>query len=140
MGGLIEPSVLERLPHRGALSTKFSSGEALIAGGSAGMTGAPALAGRAAMRAGAGYVILFVPASAVPAVSAAGSAELMCRALPESDGGHSPVGVEVVLAACERARARWHSARGSGAATARPPSRAAWRERPPCRSSSTPTG
>ncbi len=103
--GLIEPTVLGQLPRRGARSTKFSSGEALIVGGSAGMTGAPALAGRAAMRAGAGYVILCVPASAVGAVSAAGSAELMCRGLPESDGAHSPEGVEVVLAACERAGA-----------------------------------
>ena len=101
--GLIEQPVLAQLPRRGARSTKFSSGEALIAGGSAGMTGAPALAGRAAMRAGAGYVILCVPQSAVGA--AAGSAELMCRGLPEKDGAHSPDGVDVVLAACERAGA-----------------------------------
>jgi NAD(P)H-hydrate epimerase len=57
------------------------------------------------MRAGAGYVILCVPASAVGAVSAAGSAELMCRGLPEREGAHSPEGVEVVVAACERAGA-----------------------------------
>ena len=67
------------------------------------MTGAPALAGRAAMRAGAGYVILCVPSSAVQAVSVAGSAELLCRGLPERDGSHSPDGVEPVLAACGRA-------------------------------------
>jgi NAD(P)H-hydrate epimerase len=103
--GLIEPSILEVLPRRGADSTKFSSGQALVAGGSAGMTGAPALAGRAAARAGAGYVILWVPAAAAQAVAANGSAELMVRGLTDRDGAHTPEGVQDVLAACERAGA-----------------------------------
>jgi hydroxyethylthiazole kinase-like uncharacterized protein yjeF len=48
--GLIEPSVLDRLPCRGASSTKFISGHVLLAGGSRGLTGAPRMAAEAAMR------------------------------------------------------------------------------------------
>jgi len=103
--GLIEPSILEQLPRRGAQSTKFSSGQALIVGGSTGLTGAPAMAGRAAARAGAGYVILLVPSAAAAAVAAAGSAELMVRGLADLDGAHTPAGVQEVLAAGERAGA-----------------------------------
>jgi hydroxyethylthiazole kinase-like uncharacterized protein yjeF len=56
--GLILPSVLAGLPHRAAGSTKFSSGNVVVIGGSPGLTGAPALAAAAAQRAGAGYVTI----------------------------------------------------------------------------------
>jgi hydroxyethylthiazole kinase-like uncharacterized protein yjeF len=105
--GLIEASVLDGLPRRGAASTKFSSGQVLVVGGSRGLTGAPQLAARAAMRAGAGYVSACVP-SGLQAILAAGStSELMTRGLPEEDGAISAVAVEDVLeAATARSSAR----------------------------------
>jgi hydroxyethylthiazole kinase-like uncharacterized protein yjeF len=52
--GVIEPDVLDLLPRRGAQSTKFSSGQVTIAGGSRGLTGAVRMSSTAAIRAGAG--------------------------------------------------------------------------------------
>ena len=60
--GLIATAVRELLPRRGAASTKFASGQVVVAGGSRGLTGAPQMAARASMRAGAGYVTACVPA------------------------------------------------------------------------------
>lgn len=60
--GVIGDRVLGLLPRRGAGSTKFSSGEVLVVGGSRGLTGAVCLAAQAAARAGAGYVTVVVPA------------------------------------------------------------------------------
>jgi hydroxyethylthiazole kinase-like uncharacterized protein yjeF len=100
--GLIEPTILGLLPHRGAESTKFSSGHVLVAGGSRGLTGAPRMAALAAMRAGAGYVTACVPASLQEILATGGPPELMTRGLPEEDGGLAPAGVEVVLEAARR--------------------------------------
>ena len=55
--------VLDDIPRRGRESTKFAAGSVLVCGGSLGLTGAPCLSSEAAMRAGAGYVTAFVPAS-----------------------------------------------------------------------------
>ena len=52
--GLIDDAVLELGPRRGAGSTKFSSGQVVLAGGSRGLTGSICLASEAAIRAGAG--------------------------------------------------------------------------------------
>ena len=52
--GLIDPRVLELAPSRAAGSTKFSSGQVVIIGGSRGLTGAVCLASLAAVRTGAG--------------------------------------------------------------------------------------
>lgn len=52
---------LPRLPPRGPDAHKGDFGTALIVGGSRGMAGAPALAGMAALRGGAGLVRLAVP-------------------------------------------------------------------------------
>ncbi|HZA58520.1 MAG TPA: NAD(P)H-hydrate dehydratase [Solirubrobacterales bacterium] len=60
--GLIDPQVLSLLPGRRAGSTKFSSGQVAIVGGSRGLTGAVCLAARAAIRSGAGYATVAVPA------------------------------------------------------------------------------
>jgi len=101
--GLIEPSVLDRLPRRGASSTKFISGHVLLAGGSRGLTGAPRMAAEAAMRAGAGYVTAFVPASLQAILATAGPPELMTRGLPDEDGGGLTAdGVQDVLDASRR--------------------------------------
>jgi ADP-dependent NAD(P)H-hydrate dehydratase / NAD(P)H-hydrate epimerase len=105
--GLIGPSVLAGLPRRGATSTKFSSGHVLVVGGSRGLTGAPRMAGHAAMRAGAGYVTACIPASLQTILAGGGPPELMTRGLPDEDGGLTAAGVEIVLEAA--------TARSSGA-------------------------
>jgi ADP-dependent NAD(P)H-hydrate dehydratase / NAD(P)H-hydrate epimerase len=97
--GLIDDSVLALLPRRTGASTKFVSGHVLVAGGSVGLTGAPAMACRAAMRAGAGYVTGFVPAAVQPVLAGSGVPEVMFQALPESEGGLDLAGVERVLEA-----------------------------------------
>src|SRR3954470_16789285 len=61
--GLIGATVLREVPRRGATSTKFSSGNVFIIGGSRGLPGAPCRPALAAMRAGAGYVTVGAPAS-----------------------------------------------------------------------------
>ncbi len=100
--GLIEDALLAQLPRRGPASTKFASGHVLVAGGSRGLTGAPAMASRAAMRAGAGYVTALVPDSLQPVVAGAGTPELMTLALPEADGGLSEAALEPALRAGQR--------------------------------------
>ena len=100
--GLIEPSVLDRLPRRGVSSTKFISGHVLLAGGSRGLTGAPRMAAEAAMRAGAGYVTAFVPASLQEIIATAGPPELMTRGLPDEDGELMADGVQDILDASRR--------------------------------------
>jgi len=54
------------VPRRGARDTKYSAGTVLVVGGSRGMTGAAALAARAAFRADAGYVAIAAPAESLP--------------------------------------------------------------------------
>ena len=95
--GLIEPSVLELLPRRAGDTTKFSSGEVVIAGGSRGLLGAPRMASHAAMRAGAGYVIACVPASLQDALATAATPELMTRGVAEDDGALAAAAVAGVI-------------------------------------------
>ncbi|HEY6549721.1 MAG TPA: bifunctional ADP-dependent NAD(P)H-hydrate dehydratase/NAD(P)H-hydrate epimerase, partial [Solirubrobacterales bacterium] len=64
--GTIEPMVLALAPRRGSRSTKFSSGQVVIAGGSRGLTGAVQMSSLAAIRAGAGYATVAVPADLEP--------------------------------------------------------------------------
>src|SRR5439155_11776236 len=52
-----------RIPRRAPRAHKTAVGRVLVIGGAAGLTGAVALAARAAKRAGAGYVIAAVPSS-----------------------------------------------------------------------------
>jgi hydroxyethylthiazole kinase-like uncharacterized protein yjeF len=100
--GLIEPTVLDLLPRRGAGSTKFTSGHVLVVGGSRGLTGAPRMAAQASMRAGAGYVTACVPASLQAIIAGACTPELMTRGLADSDGSLDPDGVGEVLEAGTR--------------------------------------
>ena len=77
----------------------------LIAGGSRGLTGAPTMAARASMRAGAGYVTACVPASMQPVVASSGVPELMTRALeedPPQSGDIAAQAREAVLEAAQR--------------------------------------
>jgi NAD(P)H-hydrate epimerase len=99
--GLITDRVLDLYPRRSRHSSKFDSGSVVIAGGSRGLTGAPALAAMGAQRAGAGYVQLAVPESAQQAVSLR-LLEAMAHGFPDSDGGHTPAGVEQLIALAER--------------------------------------
>lgn len=69
---------------RGAHKGDF--GHVLVIGGSRGKPGAAAMAGVAALRAGAGLVTVATPESAAPAV-ASHAAELMTEPLPETDTG-----------------------------------------------------
>ena len=100
--GLIDERVLALLPRREGDSTKFVSGHVLVVGGSLGLTGAPAMAARAAMRAGAGYVTALVPAGLQQVIAGSGIPELMTRGLPDADGALSEAGVEQVLEATAR--------------------------------------
>jgi len=100
--GLVESSVLDVLPRRGASSTKFTSGHVLVVGGSPGLTGAPQMAAHASMRTGAGYVTACVPASLQAILASAGPPEVMSRGLADEQGSLAVEGVESVLRETER--------------------------------------
>jgi hydroxyethylthiazole kinase-like uncharacterized protein yjeF len=102
--GLITERVLDLVPPRPRAGTKFKSGVVVVAGGARGLTGAPTMAALAAMRAGAGYVQVAVPASTEPTFDLK-LMEAMTHGLPEDDGAHVPDGVEPVLELCEKAGA-----------------------------------
>jgi hydroxyethylthiazole kinase-like uncharacterized protein yjeF len=101
--GLLTAAVLGELPRRDASWTKFRSGQVLLVGGSRGLSGAPAMAARASMRAGAGYVTACVPAGIQPVLAGGLTPEMMTRGLPEDEhGGLIAEGVPAVLEAAAR--------------------------------------
>jgi NAD(P)H-hydrate epimerase len=102
--GLIGQAVIDGIPRRGRESTKFAAGAVLVCGGSLGLTGAPCLASEAAMRAGAGYVTVFVPAS-LNLVFEQRLLEVMSVALPDLDGSLKVDGVQRILEREQRAGA-----------------------------------
>jgi ADP-dependent NAD(P)H-hydrate dehydratase / NAD(P)H-hydrate epimerase len=102
--GLISERVLDLYPRRKRSGSKFDSGVVVVAGGSAGLTGAPTMAARSASRAGAGYVQVAVPESAQAAIDMR-LLEQMSRGLPDEDGAHAPAGVPIVAEMAERAGA-----------------------------------
>jgi ADP-dependent NAD(P)H-hydrate dehydratase / NAD(P)H-hydrate epimerase len=63
---LVTPEILAGVPRRSARDNKYTAGHVLVVGGSRGMTGAPALAARAALRADVGYVTIAAPAESLP--------------------------------------------------------------------------
>jgi NAD(P)H-hydrate epimerase len=103
-GGVIGPGVLELAPRRGADSTKFTSGQVLIAGGSRGLTGAVCMAAEAAVRAGAGYATVAVPAG-LEAIFEVKLTEVMSVACPDVDGALAPDAEGPILEAAQRAAA-----------------------------------
>ena len=103
-GGLIGDEVLDGLPRRKAASTKFTSGNVVIVGGSTGLTGAPTMAALAAQRAGAGYVTVAGPAS-LELAFATRLLEAMFARLPEVDGHLDAAALDEVLVRCGRAGA-----------------------------------
>jgi ADP-dependent NAD(P)H-hydrate dehydratase / NAD(P)H-hydrate epimerase len=103
-GGTIAPAVLALAPRRGPRSTKFSSGQVAIAGGSRGLTGAVRMCSGAAIRAGAGYATVAIPAELEP-VFEAGQPEVMSVGCPGGSGCLGPASVKPVLRTFERAAA-----------------------------------
>jgi hydroxyethylthiazole kinase-like uncharacterized protein yjeF len=99
---VIEAPILSELPRRGARSTKFSSGNVLVVGGSRGLTGAVALASDAAIRTGAGYAAAAVPASLEPILEAK-LTEVMTLGVAEADGGLERDAREAILGRAESA-------------------------------------
>ena len=102
--GLIGGGVLFEMPRRTARSTKFSSGNVFILGGSHGLTGAPSMAALAAMRAGAGYVTVGAPASLEGSFTVR-LLEAMMVGLPERDGVLGPAALQPALTAIGKADA-----------------------------------
>jgi ADP-dependent NAD(P)H-hydrate dehydratase / NAD(P)H-hydrate epimerase len=103
-GGEIDASVLSLAPPRGPASTKFSSGQVAIAGGSRGLTGAVRMSSLAAIRAGAGYATVAVPAD-LELVFEIAQAEVMSVGCPGGDGCLVPASAKAVLRTFERAAA-----------------------------------
>jgi ADP-dependent NAD(P)H-hydrate dehydratase / NAD(P)H-hydrate epimerase len=102
--GTIDAAVLELAPRRGARSTKFSSGQVTVAGGSRGLTGAVRMSSLAAIRAGAGYATVAVPADLEPIFEAV-QPEVMSVGCPGGDGCLAPGSAKPLLRAFERAAA-----------------------------------
>lgn len=103
-GGEIDAAILDLLPRRGPRSTKFSSGQVGIAGGSRGLTGAVRMTSLAAIRAGAGYATVAVPAD-LNLVFEIAQPEVMSVACPGGDGCLVPASEKAVLRVFERAAA-----------------------------------
>ena len=103
-GGTIDLSVLELLPRRGPRSTKFSSGQVTVAGASRGLTGAVQMSSRAAIRAGAGYATVAVPADLEP-IFEQGQPEVMSVGCPGGDGCLAPGSAKALLRAFDGAAA-----------------------------------
>ncbi|HEX5929269.1 MAG TPA: NAD(P)H-hydrate dehydratase [Solirubrobacterales bacterium] len=103
-GGVIEPAVLALAPRRGPRSTKFSSGQVVVAGGSRGLTGAVRMSSLAAIRAGAGYATVVVP-GVLEQVFEVAQPEVMSVGCPGERGCLEPVAAEAVLGAFEPAAA-----------------------------------
>lgn len=85
-------------------SYKKTHGHALVIAGSRGFTGAAALCGNAAMRAGAGLVTVATPDSAQPLVASQVMPEIMTTSLAETDrGAVSDQALDYALKFAERA-------------------------------------
>jgi ADP-dependent NAD(P)H-hydrate dehydratase / NAD(P)H-hydrate epimerase len=102
--GLIGADVLSLAPGRGADSTKFSSGQVLIVGGSRGLTGAVCMASEAAIRAGAGYATVAVPRE-LEHIFEVKLTEVMSRGYPGPDGSLGPEAADEIVEAAHGAAA-----------------------------------
>jgi len=100
--GLIDSRVLELAPPRAAGSTKFTSGQVVVVGGSRGLTGAVCLAAGGAIRAGAGYATVAVPAD-LESIFEVKLTEVMSLGCASRDGRLRPAASEQILGAAERA-------------------------------------
>src|SRR4029077_3219667 len=91
-------------PRRGARSTKFTSGQVAIAGGARGWTGAVRMSSEAAIRAGAGYATVAVPAD-LELIFELAQPEVMSVGCPGGDGCLAPASAKSLLRTFERAAA-----------------------------------
>ncbi len=103
-GGLIESDVLGLGPRRGPDSTKFSSGQVLIVGGSRGLTGAVCMSAEAACRAGAGYATVAVP-DELESIFEVKLTEVMSVGCASREGALAVEAEETIAAAADRAAA-----------------------------------
>jgi ADP-dependent NAD(P)H-hydrate dehydratase / NAD(P)H-hydrate epimerase len=104
VAGVIGAGVLSLAPARGPASTKFTSGQVVIAGGSRGLTGAVCMSAEAAVRAGAGYATVAVPADLEP-IFEVKLTEVMSVGCPSADGALGPDAAQTIIDSCERAAA-----------------------------------
>jgi hydroxyethylthiazole kinase-like uncharacterized protein yjeF len=105
MGAMVAEAPLPAFPPRARDAHKASVGRVLIVGGSVGMAGAPALAARGALRAGAGLVTIAVP-RAILATVASFQREAMTAPLPcDDDGAIGTAAIEALARHVERADA-----------------------------------
>jgi ADP-dependent NAD(P)H-hydrate dehydratase / NAD(P)H-hydrate epimerase len=102
--GLIGDRVLALPRRREAGSTKFTSGEVVVIGGSRGLTGAPSMAAQAAARAGAGYATVAVPADLEP-IFEAKLTEVMSRGFDGAAGRLATADADAIAEATGRAGA-----------------------------------
>jgi len=102
--GVIRDDVLELAPHLISNSTKFDSGEVLVIGGSRGLTGAVCMAASAAIRVGAGYATVAVPAD-LEQIFEVKLTEVMSRGYEGAAGRLASSSANDILAAGERAAA-----------------------------------
>jgi NAD(P)H-hydrate epimerase len=100
---LDEPYVAERLPRRGPADHKGKAGHLLLIAGSVGKTGAAILAGRAALRAGAGLVTIASTAAGQAALDAKVFAEMTTSYAREDDADATSFDVLVTQASTMRA-------------------------------------
>jgi NAD(P)H-hydrate epimerase len=102
---LLQPAGWETLLQKRRPETnKGDYGHVGIVAGSRGMVGAPALAARAAQRAGAGLVTVLTAASAQPMI-AGKLDEQMTMSLPETDGAISESALEAIMEFARKADA-----------------------------------
>jgi ADP-dependent NAD(P)H-hydrate dehydratase / NAD(P)H-hydrate epimerase len=100
--GLISTRVLGLAPHREAGSTKFTSGQVVVVGGSRGLTGAVCLSALGAIRTGAGYATVAVPAD-LESIFEVKLTEVMSVGCASRDGRLRPAASEQILGATSRA-------------------------------------
>ena len=102
--GLIDVGVLALAPPRGSGSTKFSSGQVVVIGGSRGLTGAVCMSASAAIRTGAGYATVAVPAE-LEHIFEIKLTEVMSVGCASREGRLRRAASEQVLEVAERAAA-----------------------------------
>ncbi|MBN1456739.1 MAG: NAD(P)H-hydrate dehydratase [Sedimentisphaerales bacterium] len=87
---------IPELPKRAKDGHKGLFGKVCVVGGSIGMTGAPALAGKAALRSGAGLVRIAIPKDALPIVASLDPCYTTIP-LPQDDSGQISSGASPIL-------------------------------------------
>ncbi|MDX6647871.1 MAG: ADP-dependent NAD(P)H-hydrate dehydratase / NAD(P)H-hydrate epimerase, partial [Miltoncostaeaceae bacterium] len=101
VGWLAGAGAAAAVPPKAGAGDKYAAGAVLVVGGSPGLTGAPTMAARASMRAGAGLAVAAVPA-AVQSTVAGHLLEVMSAGLPDEAGALAPASLEAALSQARR--------------------------------------